>query len=185
MDRFRGSRLSALALGVSCLTLGACDVVQGFKNAGDALFPPVKTYLDAPGYRLVSGGYRDLLLLTSSELYVLARGTKPDDTALYSIRYAVPTPCSVPEVGHFWASGNVDIGQAWIAYFHDGSSRGTFGSFTDTRLQHFFPHVARRGAAGSTRTSRRVKGATRGACGSSFARRGSCSWSIRDSAPPK
>jgi hypothetical protein len=109
----------------------ACDVVQGFKHAGDALFPSVKTYLDAPGYRLVSGGYRDLVLLTSSELFVLARSAKDDDQTLYSIRYAVPTPCSIPNVGRYWAGGSVDIGQAWIAYLHDASSRGTL-SFSDT-----------------------------------------------------
>jgi hypothetical protein len=112
--------------------LPACDIVQGFKNAGDALFPSVKTYLDAPGYRLVKGSYRDLLLLTSSELFVLARGTKEGDDSLYSMRYAVPSPCSVPSVGHFWAGGNVDLGVSWIAYFHDGSSRGTL-NFTDSR----------------------------------------------------
>lgn len=109
----------------------ACDVVQGFKHAGDALFPSEKTYLDAPGYRLVTGGYRQLVLLTSTELFVLARSAKDDDDALYSIRYAVPGPCTIESVGRYWAGGSVDIGQAWIAYFHDGGSRGTL-SFSDT-----------------------------------------------------
>jgi hypothetical protein len=123
---------AALAFGLA-LGFGAvaCDVVQGFKHAGDALFPSVKTYLDAPGYKLVSGGYRDLVLLTSSELFVLARSAKDDDQTLYSIRYAVPTPCSIPNVGRYWAGGSVDIGQAWIAYLHDGGVRGTL-SFSDT-----------------------------------------------------
>ena len=115
-------------------SLTGCDVVQGFKNAGDALFPPVKTYLDAPGYRLVEGGYRDLILLTSSELFVLARSAKQSDTALYSVRYAVPNGCSIPEVGHFWAGGKIEIGAAWIAYFHDNTNFGTL-SFADTRCR--------------------------------------------------
>jgi hypothetical protein len=121
--------LVGLALHVS-----ACDIVQGFKNAGDALFPPVKTYLDAPGYRLVEGSYRDLVLLTSSELFVLARGTKVNDDSLYSIRYAVPTPCTIPQVGHYWAGGNIDLGVAYVAYFHDGSNHGTL-SFSDTHCR--------------------------------------------------
>jgi len=108
-----------------------CDVVQGFEHAGDALFPTVKTYLDAPGYRLAAGGYRQLVLLTSSELYVLARGTRSDDASLYSIRYSLPAPCSIPEVGRYWAGGSLDVGQAWIAFFHGGGSRGTL-SFSDT-----------------------------------------------------
>ena len=65
-----GKRTALLALAFAAT---GCDIVQGFKNAGDALFPPEKTYLDAPGYRLVEGSYRDLVLLTSSELFVLAR----------------------------------------------------------------------------------------------------------------
>jgi hypothetical protein len=124
-----GKAAALLALSTA---LSACDIVQGFKNAGDALFPPVKTYLDAPGYRLLEGSYKDLILLTSSELYVLARGTKQGDDALYSIRYAVPTPCTIPVVGHYWAGGNIELGVATIAYFHDGVSRGLL-SFSDTR----------------------------------------------------
>src|SRR5579862_2712883 len=81
----------------SLLALGSlsCDVVEGFKHAGDALFPPEKTYLDAPGYQLVSGGYRQLVLLTSTELFVLARSGDDADDSLYSIRYAVPGPCAI------------------------------------------------------------------------------------------
>lgn len=124
-----GKTTALLALAAA---LSGCDIVQGFKNAGDALFPPEKTYLDAPGYRLVEGSYKNLILLTSSELYVLARGTKEGDDSLYSIRYAVPTPCTIPAVGHYWAGGNIDLGVAYIAYFHDGGNRGLL-SFSDTR----------------------------------------------------
>src|SRR5687767_5607154 len=104
--------------GLTALSALACDVIQGFQQAGDALFPPVKTYLDAPGYRLVEGGYRQLVLVTSSELFVLARSANSEDDSLYSIRYAVPEPCTIPAVGRYWAGGSVDIGAAWIAFFH-------------------------------------------------------------------
>jgi hypothetical protein len=123
-----GAWLASLALGLGA---AACDIVQGFKHAGDALFPPVKTYLDAPGYKLVSGGYENLVLLTSSELYVLARSSNQSDDSLYSIRYAMPETCSIPHVGRYWAGGSIDVGEAWIAYFHDGGGRGTL-SFSDT-----------------------------------------------------
>lgn len=130
----RSVRKSARALAAASL-LGfgplACNVVQGFEHAGDALFPSEKTYLDAPGYRLVTGGYRQLVLLTSTELFVLARSSVDGDDSLYSIRYAVPTPCSIPSVGRYWAGGSIDIGAAWIAYFHDGGNTGTL-SFSDT-----------------------------------------------------
>ena len=116
------------------LQVSACDIVQGFKSAGDALFPSAKTYLDAPGYRLVEGSYRDLVLLTSSELFVLARGTKVNDDSLYSIRYAVPTPCTIPRVGRYWAGGNIDLGVAYIAYFHDNVNHGTL-NFSDTHCR--------------------------------------------------
>jgi hypothetical protein len=128
MPRARKAAAALVMLGLGALS---CDVVQGFKHAGDALFPPEKTYLDAPGYQLLAGGYRELVLLTSSELYVLARGAKDGDDSLYSIRYAVPEPCAIPQVGRYWAGGSIDIGQAWIAFFHDGGSRGTL-SFSDT-----------------------------------------------------
>ena len=93
-----------LALGLVALALAGCDIVQGFQDAGDALFPPVKTYLDAPGYRLVKGGYREMELVASSELFLVARSSKEGATGLFSMRYADPEPCEIPEVGRYWAS---------------------------------------------------------------------------------
>jgi hypothetical protein len=110
-----GARL-ALALAFVC-ALSGCDIVQGFQDAGDALFPPVKTYLDAPGYRLVSGGFRDMDLIASSELFLLARSSKEDATSLYSMRYADPRPCEIPDVGQFWAGGSRALDRAYIVYF--------------------------------------------------------------------
>lgn len=155
--------LVGLLLAFSAASSVGCDVVQGFEHAGDALFPPVKTYLDAPGYRLVEGGYRQLVLVTSSELFVLARGSSEGDESLYSIRYASPAPCSIPNVGRYWAGGSIDVGQAWIAFFHDGGSRGLL-SFSDTRCNVSslslpeaelpYARVTPRGADGEPQTDR-------------------------------
>ncbi len=116
-------------VGCSPALLG-CDIVQGFQNAGDALFPPVKTYLDAPGYRLVSGGYRYMTLIASDELFLIARSSKDGDTGLYSMRYADPRPCAIPDVGRYWAGGNAALERAYIAHFPAGKSQGTL-SFSD------------------------------------------------------
>lgn len=127
------SRLMLRSFAALCLVLSltGCDIVQGFQNAGDALFPPVKTYLDVPGYKIVTGGYRDLNFVAGDELFLLARSSKEGDTSLYSMRYADPNPCSIPEVGRYYAAENTE-GTTWIAYFHDGSSHGDL-SFVDPR----------------------------------------------------
>jgi hypothetical protein len=115
------SILSACWLLAAALFVAGCDIVQGFQNAGDALFPPVKTYLDTPGYRLVAGGYRDLNFIAGDELYLLARSSKEDDDSLYSMRYADPKPCAIPEVGPYSPAENSEGGTTWIAYFNDSS----------------------------------------------------------------
>ncbi|HEV8548307.1 MAG TPA: hypothetical protein VGQ57_04745, partial [Polyangiaceae bacterium] len=120
------ARQIALALGcaVALAGLPGCDIVQGFKDAGDALFPPVKTYLDTPGFRLVSGGYSYLDMLTSSEPYILARAANPDDDSLYAMRFQAPHPCRIPDVTSYWSDGPDDAVRTYIAYF-DGTGSGT------------------------------------------------------------
>jgi hypothetical protein len=110
----------------------SCDIVQGFENAGDALFPPVKTYLDTPGYRLVEGGYRDLNFVAGDELYLLARPADPEDQTLYSMSYADPKPCSIPEVGRYYPAEDTEGGTTWITYFHGTGTRGDL-NFADPR----------------------------------------------------
>ena len=107
----------------ACLV--ACDIVQGFQDAGDALFPPVKTYLDVPGYRIVDGGYRNLDFVSGRELYLLVRSARDDDDTLFSMRYADPKPCSLPEVGRYWADSDNELTSTWIAYFHEDTGHGT------------------------------------------------------------
>lgn len=115
--------------------VAGCDIVQGFQNAGDALFPPVKTYLDTPGYRIVAGGYRDLNFIAGDELYLLARSSKDDDSTLYSMRYADPNPCAIPEVGRYFPAESSEGQPTWICYFHDNASHGEL-SFVDPLCNH-------------------------------------------------
>lgn len=116
----------------ACLV--ACDIVQGFQHAGDALFPPVKTYLDVPGYRLVDGGYRNLDFVSGRELYLLARSSRDHDDTLFSMRYADPKPCALPGVARYWADSNPELTSTWIAYFHEDTGRGTL-RFADPRCR--------------------------------------------------
>jgi hypothetical protein len=116
-------------------TLPACDIVQGFQNAGDALFPPVKTYLDVPGFRLVTGSYRDLDLMTSSEPFVFARSANEGDSSLYVMRYQAPRPCRIPDVTGYWADGGEHASRTYIAYY-DGTGSSTV-HFSDTSCTRY------------------------------------------------
>jgi hypothetical protein len=126
-----GTRLGILGLSVlTGLALGSCNIVQGFRDAGDTLFPEVKTYLEAPGFRLVSGNFRSMTLVASSELFLIARPADAADTSLFSMRYADPKPCELKDVGRYWAGGSEGLGRAYIAYFPGGQSSGVL-SFSD------------------------------------------------------
>ena len=67
----------AALVGAGLVCTSACDIVQGFENAGDALFPPQKTYLETPGFRLAEGGFHRLNVGVGDELYLLARDSDP------------------------------------------------------------------------------------------------------------
>ena len=121
----RGALLASVLL-----ALPACDIVQGFKNAGDALFPPVKTYLDVPGFRLVAGSYRELDMLTSSEPFIFARSATDGDGALYVMRYQNPKPCKIPDVTAYWSDGSETSSRTYVAYY-DGTGSSTV-HFSDT-----------------------------------------------------
>jgi hypothetical protein len=118
--------LLASALGL----LVACDIVQGFKNAGDALFPPVKTYLDVPGFQLVAGAYRELDIMTSSEPFIFARSASEGDSALYVMRYQDPKPCKIADVTSYWSDASEKAARTYIAYY-DGTGSSTL-HFSDT-----------------------------------------------------
>ena len=84
---------AAIGLLVAALVAG-CDIVQGFQSASDAVFPNEKNYLDAPGYRIASGGFRGLEFAAGTDLYLLARSADPNDDSLYAMLYGDPKPCA-------------------------------------------------------------------------------------------
>ena len=112
-----------------------CDIVQGFQDAGDALFPEQSTHLSTPALRLVEGGYNSIALAAGRELSVLARSA--DDTgSLFVMRFANPEPCEIRDVGRFVASRNPNRAEAGIAYFHEDATQGTL-HFADTACKTF------------------------------------------------
>jgi hypothetical protein len=112
------------------IAAGSCNIVQGFRDAGDTLFPEVKTYLEAPGFRLVKGNFRSMTLVASSELFLIARPASAESTSLYSMRYADPKPCELKDVGRYWAGGSEGLKRSYIVSFPGGQSSGTL-SFSD------------------------------------------------------
>ena len=120
-----------VALGALATTAG-CDIVQGFQNAGDALFPPQKTYLETPGFRLAAGGFRRLNVGVGDELYLLARNAEDTEPALHSMRFVDPKPCKIPGVVRYWVSGLPTEYPSQIAYLEQDVQRGTL-RFADAR----------------------------------------------------
>ena len=134
----RGTRdaiLFATLVLASPFWAGACDIVEGFQNAGDALFPPQKTYLEAPGFRLAEGRFHRLNVGIGDELYLLARDADPmAEPALYSMRFVDPKPCKIPGVGRYWSSGLPTNYPSQIVYLADNARRGTV-HFADARCK--------------------------------------------------
>jgi hypothetical protein len=102
----------------------ACNIVQGFDNAGDALFPPVETYLDVPGYKMTTGHFRYLDMVTTSEPYILARSATDGDYTLYSMHFNDPKPCAIANAASYWTDGGPDAKRTYVAYF-DASDQTT------------------------------------------------------------
>jgi hypothetical protein len=126
MSEGAGKVLLRAALATVCLaSSSACDIVQGFENAGDALFPPQKTYLETPGFRLAAGGFHRLNVGIGDELYLLARDPDPmAEPALYSMRYLDPKPCKIEGVVRYWSSGLPSDYPAQIVYLKGDGRRG-------------------------------------------------------------
>jgi hypothetical protein len=119
----RAARL--MSAGSLALALAGCNVVQGFQDAGDSLFPEQSTHLATPGLRLLSGHYRELGLIAGSDLYLIARGADDDSGKLFSMRYADPVPCEIPAVGRFSGTRAERKGPPIVSYFHEDVRRGT------------------------------------------------------------
>jgi hypothetical protein len=129
----------ALQLALAVLLLlatGSCDIVQGFQQAGDTLFPEQKTYLAAPGVRLLGGGYRELGLAVGADIFLLARGGDDTTGKLFSMRYADPQPCQIPSVGRYAATRNLNRHAPIISYFNEDINRSTL-RFADVNCNTF------------------------------------------------
>nr|PZN26750.1 MAG: hypothetical protein DIU78_06860 [Pseudomonadota bacterium] len=116
---------SAVAALAAAVALCGCDIVQGFQDAGDALFPEERTHLNAPGLHLARGNYRHLRFAIGTELYLLARSPEGDPFTLYSMLYANPKPCAIPNVANFQTSFGTYEGPALIAYFGSDTGNAT------------------------------------------------------------
>jgi hypothetical protein len=116
--------------------LAGCDIVQGFQDAGDSLFPEQSTHLASPGLRLVSGHYRGLGLVGGSELYLLARGADDDTGKLYAMRYADPRPCEIPGVIQLSATRSASRAAPLFSYFEEDVRRGKL-HFADANCQRY------------------------------------------------
>lgn len=115
----------ALTLCLFGLSQSGCDVVQGFKDASAAVFPDEKTYFDAPGFRLVRGGYRQLEFASGSSLYMLARPPDPESTDLYVMQYADPRPCVLSNIKAHTGGQGIFADATTIAYTEEGTGTGT------------------------------------------------------------
>jgi hypothetical protein len=113
-----------------------CDLVQGYQDAGDALFPEQSTHLVAPGLRLAPGSFTELDAAAGSEVYLLARDADDATGKLISMRYADPRPCEIPGVGRYSATQEPSRSAPLISYFESDTRRGTL-RFADTRCRNF------------------------------------------------
>jgi hypothetical protein len=120
-----GHGKAALALCLFGLSQSGCDIVQGFVDAGDAVFPDEKNYFDAPGFRLVAGGYRDLEFASGKSLHLLARPVEADDFSLYMMEYADPRPCVLPNIKSHRVGIGVFLDATTISYTEEGTDHGT------------------------------------------------------------
>ncbi len=132
-SRAHGPPLRALLFVLAC---AGCDIVQGFQQAGDTIFPEQKTYLAAPGVRLVTGGYRDLDLAVGADIYLLARSPDDSNGKLFTMRYADPHPCVIPTVGRYKSTRNASRRPPIISYFHEDVAQSTL-HFADANCQLF------------------------------------------------
>jgi hypothetical protein len=113
-----------------------CDIVQGYQDAGDALFPEQSTHLAAPGLRLVRGHYSGLGVVAGTDVYLLAREADDASGKLISMRYADPDPCQIEGVGRFGTTREESRDPPLISYFNDEARRGKL-RFADAKCRTY------------------------------------------------
>lgn len=137
----------ALLAGALSAASAGCNIVQGYQDAGDSLFPEQSTHLASPGLRLVSGHYRELGLIAGTELYLVARAADDeDDTAkLFVMPYVDPRPCEIADVRRLSVTREPSRSVPLLSYLSEDARRGTLRfadatcktyplSFDDARL---------------------------------------------------
>jgi len=152
--RVRAGSASLLLVGGALLTAGAgCDIVQGYQDAGDSLFPEQSTHLATPGLRIVSGHYRGLGFAAGSDLYLLARGADDDTGQLFAMRYTDPHPCEIAGVVRYYATHTASRSAPLFAYFQDNVNQGTLRFADATCKTYPFTLDEARLPVGETETS--------------------------------
>ncbi len=131
-----GSRWPLLVASALSITLAGCDIVQGFQDAGNSLFPEQSTHLASPGLRVVHGNYKNLGVIGGRELYLLARGADDDTSKLFAMRYAEPQPCEIAGVVRFSATRDASRKAPLLSYFEEDVRIGTL-RFADADCQTF------------------------------------------------
>ncbi|HEY6079107.1 MAG TPA: hypothetical protein VIW29_09905, partial [Polyangiaceae bacterium] len=135
--RVRAGSVSRVVVAGVLATAGAgCDIVQGYKDAGDSLFPEQSTHLASPGLRLVSGNYRELGLVAGTDLYLVAREADDDTGKLVAMRYADPHPCEIPRVVRYSSTREPSRNTPLLAYFEEDTRTGTL-RFADAACQRY------------------------------------------------
>lgn len=127
---------SLVGLAFVAFSLMGCDIVQGFQDAGDSLFPEQSTHLAAPGIRVVDGHYRNLGVVGGTDLYLLARGADDDTGKLFSMRYDEPRPCEIPAVARYSVTREVTRKAPLFSYFSEDVRLGTL-HFADATCKKY------------------------------------------------
>jgi hypothetical protein len=118
------------------MSLPGCNIVQGFQQAGDTLFPQQSSHLAAPGLELAAGGYSSLDLAVGVDIHLLARAADDDSGKLYAMRYSDPQPCVIPSVATYASTRGATRKPPLLSYFHEPVNQGTL-HFADANCKLF------------------------------------------------
>jgi hypothetical protein len=137
IDAERTPRRSCLGLVAWLAAAGSgCDIVQGYQDTGDALFPEQSTHLASPGLRLARGNYTQLGVVAGEDVYLLAREADDASGKLISMRYAEPRPCEMQGIGRFSATSERGRRAPLLSYFEEDVRRGTL-HFADATCKRY------------------------------------------------